>query len=317
MEYAVRAFLADDKLVAATGHLIIDPYLVNTVDKKGNILTINLPAHPQTVNVFPAISCCLPVYRVSDRVPGRSEGIVDSMFTLSGAVAVYRRSIFQRLGGYRGRTVSEDTDMTFLLQQVPGKRVGYLPNMRVHLAPVLSWAGLYSQRTRWQRGALNHGCTYDRLSRFHNKRFLENRLALASPNWTYTCALFTLGLDIDDLYDAVIRLFVGHYWFGAGTADGVYIIAQHGSYMTILYLQLAAGKSVYRIISAISHSFSAPQYILILGAYECLDANIDRGYNMDGTKDPLLQKQENGNMQRDLGRLVASFLALFSLGYLC
>jgi cellulose synthase/poly-beta-1,6-N-acetylglucosamine synthase-like glycosyltransferase len=57
------------------------------------------------------------------------------------------------IGGYRGRTVSEDTDATLMLHRQDW-HIGYLPQVHVRLAPVTNWTHLYSQRVRWQRGEL-------------------------------------------------------------------------------------------------------------------------------------------------------------------
>ncbi len=315
VEYAVRAFLADDKLVAATGHLIIDPYLVNAVDKKGNILTDenNLPLPRQLTFSQRFLAACQFIeYLTGFHLGRRSEGLVDSMFTLSGACAVYRRSIFQQFGGYRGRTVSEDTDMTFLLQQIPGKRVGYLPNMRVHLAPVLSWASLYSQRTRWQRGALEVMAVHMTTpSQFINKRFfwkiaLPLRLqidhTLALPRLAWTLMIFMMPL-------------FGYSWGIVGLALAL---------LMVFYIVL----NTIRILT--SYVFSWPpekvfirkylSYIPFIPLYNTFlfwvrMSALMRTLTEDATwtvQSPLLQKLENGNMQRNLGRLVASFLALFS-----
>jgi cellulose synthase/poly-beta-1,6-N-acetylglucosamine synthase-like glycosyltransferase len=157
IEHAVRVFAANDRLVAATGHLIIDPYLVAKTNETGgacvdeNGLPINKPL---TFNESLLTACQFLEYATVFHLGRRAESLTDSMFTLSGACAVYRREAFATNGGYRGRTVSEDTDMTMMLHRMPGKQVGYLPQMRVHLAPVLKWSTLYAQRTRWRRGEL-------------------------------------------------------------------------------------------------------------------------------------------------------------------
>jgi len=157
IEQAVRAFLADPALLAVTGHLIIDPYLVYApaadgqlqVDARGIPVVARLTLLQRTLT-----ACQFIEYVTAFHLGRRSESAVDGMFTLSGACAVFRPEAFTEGGSYRGRTVSEDTDMTMALHKIAGRHIGYLSTMRVHVKPVLTLSGLFAQRTRWQRGAL-------------------------------------------------------------------------------------------------------------------------------------------------------------------
>lgn len=157
IEYAVRAFLADPDMLAATGHLIIDPYLAVSTDDTGRAITDKngIPLEKQlTASEQILTACQFLEYATAFHLGRRSESLIDGMFTMAGACAVFRREAFDNATGYRGRTVSEDTDMTMTLHRISAKHIGYLPDMRVHLAPTLTWSSLYAQRTRWQRGAL-------------------------------------------------------------------------------------------------------------------------------------------------------------------
>lgn len=157
IEEAVRAFMANENLVAATGHLIIDPYLNFAIDRTGHV---QLDEHglPLTKRLSPSenllTACQFLEYATAFHLGRRSETQTNSLFTLSGACAVYRREPLLRAGGYRGRTVSEDTDMTMMLHRLGRGHIGYLAEMKAHLAPVITWSGLYAQRVRWQRGEL-------------------------------------------------------------------------------------------------------------------------------------------------------------------
>ncbi len=157
IEHTVRMFLADETLLAASGHLIIDPYLIY---KRNNAGQIELNAQgiptPRPLTLLERIltACQFIEYVTAFHLGRRAESAVDGMFTLSGACAVFRPAAFEANGGYRSRTVSEDTDMTMSLHNIPDTHIGYLSNMRVHLKPVLTLHALYAQRTRWQRGAL-------------------------------------------------------------------------------------------------------------------------------------------------------------------
>ncbi len=156
VEQAVAAFLLDPSLVAATAHLIIDPNLLVEADENGHV-TLDEDDLPVLQNLTLSekllASSQFFEYLQAFRIGRHAEAVRGELFTLSGACAIFRRDALMAIDGYRGRTVSEDTDATFSLQRGNGK-VGYLPQVRVHLAPTISWKALYSQRVRWQRGEL-------------------------------------------------------------------------------------------------------------------------------------------------------------------
>ncbi|MGA9191878.1 MAG: glycosyltransferase family 2 protein, partial [Anaerolineales bacterium] len=129
-----------------------------------------------------------------------AEAIRDELFTLSGACAIFRKDALRAVNGYRGRTVSEDTDVSMTLRRYSGK-IGYLPQVRVHLAPTISWEELFSQRVRWQRGELEvMAMNADRLGRGERfwRRSLPARLrrdhalALLRLVWAFLMPLFPL-----------------------------------------------------------------------------------------------------------------------------
>lgn len=156
IEQSVIAFQRNPDMVAATGHLIIDKDLLVVADGKGHIRLDpeDLPVRRMLSGKEKFLAAAQFIeYLQSFRIGRHAEAIRNELFTLSGACAMFRREALEGMGGYRGRTVSEDTDATLTLQRFEG-RVSYLPQVRLHLAPTESWATLYSQRVRWQRGEL-------------------------------------------------------------------------------------------------------------------------------------------------------------------
>jgi len=156
IEQAVSAFLADPNLAAATAHLIVDHNLLVIADDQGHIrLDENDLPMPQPLNFSERYlnASQFLEYLQSFRIGRHAEAARGELFTLSGACAMFRREVLLDMNGYRGRTVSEDTDATLRIQREK-QRVGYLPQVRVHLAPVIRWSELAAQRIRWQRGQL-------------------------------------------------------------------------------------------------------------------------------------------------------------------
>jgi cellulose synthase/poly-beta-1,6-N-acetylglucosamine synthase-like glycosyltransferase len=238
--------------------------------------------------------------------------MVDTLFTLSGACAVYRRAVLDQFGGYRGRTVSEDTDMTLMLHQIADSHVGYLSNMRVHLAPVLSWAALYSQRTRWQRGALEVTAVHTtHRSQRHSKRIfwriaLPMRLqvdhTLALPRLAWTLMIFMMPL-------------FGYSWGIIGLALALlmvfYVVVNMVRVLTSYLFSMPPEKVLIR--EYLSYIPFLPLYNTFL--FWVRMSALTRTLTEDATwtvQNPLLQNLENGNLQRSLAHMATNFFSLFS-----
>jgi cellulose synthase/poly-beta-1,6-N-acetylglucosamine synthase-like glycosyltransferase len=156
VEQAVAAFRHDPGLAAATAHLIIDHNLLVQTDDDGRLALddygLPVPLRLTLRQRFLAAAQFIE-YLQAFRIGRHAEASRGELFTLSGACGVFRREALAAAGYYHARTVSEDTDLTFALHR-HGLRVGYLPQVRVHVAPTISWKALYAQRVRWQRGEL-------------------------------------------------------------------------------------------------------------------------------------------------------------------
>jgi poly-beta-1,6-N-acetyl-D-glucosamine synthase len=314
IEYAVRAFVADDRLVAATGHLIVDPYLVpSSSDENVQAHENNRPT-PQPLSRSQRFlaACQFIEYATAFHLGRHSEGAVDAMFTMSGACAVFRREVFDLFGGYRGRTVSEDTDMTLTLHQLDDYHVGYLPGMRVHLEPVLSWASLHAQRIRWYRGALEVSAVHLMSNVRRDSKPLFWRLALplrlqvdhtlALPRLAWTFMIFMMPL-------------FGYAW--STIASALALLAMF--YMTL---------NVLRTLTA--YLFSQPPEKVLLRRYlSCVPflplynmflywvrmSALIKTLTEEATwtvDNSLLLNLENGYLQRTLVRAATKFAAMFS-----
>jgi len=139
-------------------------------------------------------------YLQAFRIGRHAEAARGQLFTLSGACGIFRREALTAVGQYHGRTVSEDTDLTFALLR-RGFKLGYLPQVRVHLAPTISWRALYAQRVRWQRGELEvlavHTDLVTQVSRSRGSNMLirlwrDHTLAMMRLVWLLLLPLFPL-----------------------------------------------------------------------------------------------------------------------------
>jgi putative glycosyltransferase (exosortase G-associated) len=220
IEQAVAAFRFDPELIAATAHLIIDPNLLVEANDNGHIRLDeeNLPI-AKKLNLsqqFLATAQFLEYFQ-SFRIGRHAEAVRGELFTLSGACSIFRRDVLMGIKGYRGRTVSEDTDATFTLHRTPGK-VGYLPQVRVHLAPIISWRALYSQRVRWQRGQLEVvSVNADKLGKgprfwktgLPSRLLKDHTLSIVKMVWTFLLPIFPLiGYDTSTVVRALSLMYV-------------------------------------------------------------------------------------------------------------
>ena len=223
IEQGVAAFQVDRELMAATAHLIISPQLLVSADEDGFIdlddddlpMPTILSLHEKLITAAQFFE-----YLQAFRIGRHAEAIRGGLFTLSGACAVFRREALLKINGYQDRTVSEDTDATMMLHRLDLK-VGYLPQMRVHLAPVIEYKSLYAQRVRWQRGELETLAVHSdmlgmpgRFWRFTLPRRLQDdhTLALLRMIWSLLLPLFPLlGYDPLVLIIAVLLMYLLYF----------------------------------------------------------------------------------------------------------
>ncbi|NJL94577.1 MAG: glycosyltransferase family 2 protein [Anaerolineae bacterium] len=260
IEQAIAAFLADDVLIAATGHLIIDSRLVVEFDANGDICLdeSGLPI-PRRLSLSERILTASQFleYVASFHLGRRSESTVDGMFTISGACAAFRATVFEEARQqYRKRTVTEDADLTMTLHRLKDFRIGYLPTMRVHLTPVLSWTQLYGQRFRWQRGALEVSAIHHLRRRDPQQKwylwnvmlplYLRVNHTLIFPRLAWSLVLFLLPL-------------FGYSWG---------LVWQLVYFLYLLYLVLNTGRTlVAYLMSSIPEKIYIRKYLPYLALY--------------------------------------------------
>lgn len=83
----------------------------------------------------------------------KAEAMLGIVFVIGGAAAAFRREVFDLLGGYDTRMLTEDMELTFRIQKA-GLRVFYAHDAPVYTECPSTWAGLRKQRIRWKRGRI-------------------------------------------------------------------------------------------------------------------------------------------------------------------
>jgi biofilm PGA synthesis N-glycosyltransferase PgaC len=150
------AFIRNPRLDAATGNIHVDWDLIEARDTDGNIVVdVKGVIVPRRLGVFERFlaKCQFLEYLASFDLGRRSQAITSTMYTVAGACTAFRRDVIASGLRYSSATVSEDTALTFELHRM-GARIGFMPEVNVHLEPVTDLDTLYSQRVRWSRGQL-------------------------------------------------------------------------------------------------------------------------------------------------------------------
>lgn len=82
-------------------------------------------------------------------------GLLDAQYVTPGPFSLYRKEVFEELGGFREAFQTEDLEMALRIQE-SGKRIKNISNAYVFTVVPQTVYGLYRQRLRWVSGFLNN-----------------------------------------------------------------------------------------------------------------------------------------------------------------
>jgi cellulose synthase/poly-beta-1,6-N-acetylglucosamine synthase-like glycosyltransferase len=135
----------------------------DTVIERSSIRRLVEPllAHPEVVGVAGNIRVLnkkntltrLQAYEyvVSMEMGRRWQGIVSGILVIPGAFGAFRRKIVESLGRMHSDTITEDLDLTLMLQKVRGKIV-FAPDAVAWTHAPETWRAWVRQRLRWASG---------------------------------------------------------------------------------------------------------------------------------------------------------------------
>ncbi|NLK52510.1 MAG: putative glycosyltransferase, exosortase G system-associated [Syntrophomonadaceae bacterium] len=200
----VKVFENDPSLAAATGSIRVDKKL------------------GQGSSFMDIINYCEVIeYIVAFDIGRRYQDLKNSIFTLSGAFSVFRREIILQTFLYQTRTVSEDTDLTFIIRraiEASQGRIGFIPEAIAYVEPIENLSRLYSQRLRWQRGEMEvTGLYYERvpgifgaLSDFVGRILIsDHTLAFLRLAWTFLLPfLYLLGYPLPTILLVMMGMYI-------------------------------------------------------------------------------------------------------------
>ncbi|NOX38159.1 MAG: glycosyltransferase [Calditrichaeota bacterium] len=82
----------------------------------------------------------------------RAEALLGGLYTVSGAICAFRRSVLVQNGGWNETTQTEDIEISWRLQKL-GYRMTYEPRAVCWISVPGKYSGLLRQRIRWSRGS--------------------------------------------------------------------------------------------------------------------------------------------------------------------
>lgn len=208
---AVKKFEGDSKIDCMTGVIMIEPELIDKT--KGFFLRqfrkLEFMEYGQAF------------------LAGRNfESQFNSIYTLSGAFSMFRKSVLLKTYLYNTNTICEDTHLTFQIKNVLHKRV-YLCNDAIFMVdPIENVNKFYTQRQRWQIGELEVTHMFMTRKMKHpligffknsNLRLLMMDHTFAFPRMIWYFALFALGCinyKFDSIIAAVILIYILYVFTG-------------------------------------------------------------------------------------------------------
>jgi len=102
----------------------------------------------------------------------KSDSLLNTIYIIGGAAGAFRREVFDRLGGYNTRNITEDIELSVRIQ-AQGWRIVYCPDALVYTEGASTIKGLMKQRLRWKRGRFQtfweHRRLFFSLDPRHNK----------------------------------------------------------------------------------------------------------------------------------------------------
>lgn len=202
---AVKRFESDTHIDCMTGVILIEPQLIEKT--KGFFL--------RQFRRLEFMEYCQAF------LAGRNfESQFNSIYTLSGAFSMFRKSVLLKTYLYNTNTICEDTHLTFQMKTVLHRRV-YLCNDAIFMVdPIESVNKFYTQRQRWQIGELEVANMFmKKKMKYPIVRFFtspELRLIMmdhtfAFPRMIWYFALFALGCinyKFDSIITAVILIYL-------------------------------------------------------------------------------------------------------------
>ncbi len=81
----------------------------------------------------------------------KADSLFNTIYIIGGAAGAFRRSVFEQIGVYSDRNITEDIDLSVRIQKA-GMPIVYASRAIVYTEAATTFKGLAAQRLRWKRG---------------------------------------------------------------------------------------------------------------------------------------------------------------------
>ncbi len=241
---AVPLFMKDEKLMALGGTVLI--------------------SEPKTF-VQKAQQIEYEIFSFTKKMLGLAQGV----FVVPGAFSLFRKEVFDIVGGYRNAHNLEDIELTMRMH-THGLKIDHAHNAIVKTKGPDTVKGLYKQRLRWSHGFIMNMIDYRRLL-FNRTYKTLGMFTLPMTVFSYFILLFVFGYTVYKvglgIYDALLKLYlVGFSNFELPTFDWFFLNTKIYAIMAIfIYITLIMSYVIGRRISNITKQnfWNIPYFILI------------------------------------------------------
>ncbi len=102
----------------------------------------------------------------------KADSLLNTIYIIGGAAGAFRREVFQRIGIYNTKNITEDIELSVRIQKA-GMKIVYVPDAIIYTEGASELRGLMKQRLRWKRGRfetfMQHRDMFFSLKPYHNK----------------------------------------------------------------------------------------------------------------------------------------------------
>ncbi len=81
----------------------------------------------------------------------KADSFMNTIYIIGGAAGAFRREVFEKVGVYNTKNITEDIDLSVRIQDA-GMRIAYVEDAVVYTEGASDIGGLMKQRLRWKRG---------------------------------------------------------------------------------------------------------------------------------------------------------------------
>ena len=206
-------------------------------------------------------------------------GLADAVFVVPGAFSVFRKEVFEIVGGYNNAHNLEDIELTIRMQK-HGLKVSHAHDAIVWTKGPDTIKKLYKQRLRWSYGFIMN--LFDYKAMLFNKKYKNFGIfTLPMTTFTYLILLFVFFYSVYKVILSIIEFFYKIYLVGIGqmqwpTFDTffintkIYVIMAMFLYISVI-LQYVFGREISKVSKKnfwnipyflIMFSFLAPIWVL-------------------------------------------------------